>query len=167
MFTLVGLDVRIHAAQLLLDHDQTVVDEVGGVHHDLVLVVDRVCVVDGDQRVDHIFRTGDGDVLERQVDDRGRLARQRGLQVCLETDRHVLQRRLRHLHGRVEILVAVVKRRDHHYSSDGCRDGVVQRHCHRFAGRLVVNHEVGQYHLFRRDRFCPQREGLRLFRIGE
>lgn len=32
--------------------DQTVVDEVGSVHHDLVLIVDRICVVDGDQRVD-------------------------------------------------------------------------------------------------------------------
>ena len=169
VFPLVRLDIRIHIPQFLLDHDQTVVDEVGSVHHDLVLVVDRICVVDGDQRVDHILRTRDGDILKRQVDDRRRLVRQSSLQASLEAERHILQRRFRHLHDRIEILVAVIKRRDHHHPADRRRDRVVQRHLHRLAVRhlLPAEGESGQYHLLSGDRNRLQRKSLCLFRIRE
>ena len=169
VFPLVRLDIRIHIPQFLLDHDQTVVDEVGSVHHDLVLVVDRVRVVDGDQRVDHILRTRDGDILERQVDDRCRLARQSSLQTALKAERCTLQRRFRHLHGRIEILVAVIKRRDHHHPADRRRDRIVQRHLHRLAVRnlLVSEGEAGQHHFLSGNRDRLQRKGLCLFRIRE
>ena len=169
VFPLVRLDIRIHIPQFFLDHDQTVVDEVGSVHHDLVLVVDRIRVVDGDQRVDHILRTRDGDILKRQVDDRRRLVRQSSLQASLEAERHILQRRFRHLHDRIEILVAVIKRRNHHHPADRRRDRVVQRHLHRLAVRhlLSAEGESGQYHLLSGDRNRLQRKSLCLFRIRE
>lgn len=104
-----------------------------------------------------------------QVDDRCRLARQSGLQTALEAERHTLQRRFRHLHGRIEILVAIIERRDHHHPADRRRDRVVQRHLHRLAVRhfLPGEGEAGQHHLFFGNRNRLQRKSLCLFRIRE
>ena len=71
---LVGGDVLVDVAELLLDDAEALVDEHGGAHGDLVLVLDPVLVVDGDQGVEHVLGALGVDVLEREVDDRGVLA---------------------------------------------------------------------------------------------
>ena len=54
---LIVLYLLFHTAQLLLDDDESLVDEVGGVDGHLVLVLDVLFIVDGDNHVEHIGGT--------------------------------------------------------------------------------------------------------------
>ena len=66
---LVGGDAAVHVAQLALYHAQTVGDEVVGGDAHLVLVVQPVLAVDGDDGVEHVLGTLDDHVLVGEVDD--------------------------------------------------------------------------------------------------
>ncbi|CDB10186.1 unknown [Bacteroides sp. CAG:633] len=63
VLALVGGDVFVDIAQFALDDAQTFVDEHGGADGNLVLVFHPVFVVDGDQRVEHVFGTLGADIL--------------------------------------------------------------------------------------------------------
>ena len=91
-------DAGIHATQFLLDNHQTVGDEVRGIDRNAVLVVDSILVIDRNQRIQDIFRTGDRDILQSQVDDGCRLGSQGRLQIGLVFLDHLRHVRLPHLY---------------------------------------------------------------------
>ena len=83
VLALVGRDVLVHDAQLMLYHREALVDEHRGAHGYLVLVLDPVLVVDGYQRVEHVLGPLGAHVLDGEVDDRGL--------VVVEPDHEVLR----------------------------------------------------------------------------
>ena len=83
VLALVGRDVLVHDAQLMLYHREALVDEHRGAHGYLVLVLDPVFVVDGYQRVEHVLGPLGAHVVDGEVDDRGL--------VVVEPDHEVLR----------------------------------------------------------------------------
>ena len=71
VLALVGRDVLVHDAQLMLYHREALVDEHRGAHGYLVLVLDPVLVVDGYQGVEHVLGPLGAHVVDGEVDDRG------------------------------------------------------------------------------------------------
>ena len=72
VFPFIRFDIGIHASQLLLNNDQTFIDEIGCIHRYLVLVVYRILIVNSDQHIQDILRTRDRHILQGQVNDRSR-----------------------------------------------------------------------------------------------
>ena len=71
VLALVGRNVLVHDAQLMLYHREALVDEHRGAHGYLVLVLDPVLVVDGYQGVEHVLGPLGAHVVDGEVDDRG------------------------------------------------------------------------------------------------
>lgn len=67
------LQILLDNAQILLDDDKALVDEVGGVDGNLVLVLDRLLVVDGDNRIQDILCLDWRVILQRQRQNRSLL----------------------------------------------------------------------------------------------
>ena len=141
VLALVGLDVSVHAAKLLLDDGQTLVDEVRRVHRYLVLVVDRVLVVHRDQRVQKVLSAGNRLVLVLQVDDRGRLARKGDRQRGHAAVHNRLARQLLDLDAAPVAVLRVVERGLHHDAADLRRHRVAHGgHRVETGGQLLAAH---------------------------
>ncbi len=71
VLTLVGGDVIVYIAQLVLDDVQSVIDEHGGADGHLVAVFHPALVIHGDEGVEHILGTLDVEVDHREGQDAG------------------------------------------------------------------------------------------------
>ena len=86
------LQLGLHAAQLALDDDEPLVDELGGVHRHLVLVVDGLLVIYVDQRVEHVLGAPGRGVLQREHEDGGLVLLLPDAHAALEPPGHGVQR---------------------------------------------------------------------------
>ena len=108
MFTLILFNIGVHIAQLLFDDNQTLVDEVRGIDRHRVLVIDGILIIHGNQRIDHILRTRNRDILQRQVDDGCRFAGQGCLQVRLIGRSRGFQIGLANMNICTEIFICII-----------------------------------------------------------
>ena len=125
VLALVGRDVLVDVAQLLLDEAETVVDEEGGAHHDLVLVLEPVVVVDRDQHVEEVVGAAFRDVVDGERHHVGVLGRELDAQLCGIGTCGTLDGPVRHVDVVLLIRLEVVG--GHHAElTDGRVDGVAQ-----------------------------------------
>ena len=118
----------LHAAKLPLDDEQALVDELGGVHRHLVLVVDGFLVIHVHQRVQHVLGTQGRAVLQREHEDGRLVLLLPDSHAALEASRHGVQRVLDDvdLAARPRLAPVVGTRHQYPLAADGQR--VVQPH---------------------------------------
>lgn len=143
---LIGRDLAVYGVQFRTDDAQPLVDEVGRVVGDTVLVVDRLVVIAGDERVDDVLRTAGNVVVERNGDGVGLLLDQLDGDSLVVTRGHAAHDLFAHRNRVAEVVVGHVERRRHDEQSARRGDRVVEppRHLDLVDLRILVLVGIGR-----------------------
>lgn len=154
-------NVFIHMSQFAFDHAQAVVDKQGSTDRNLVLVLDPVLVIHGNQGIQHLLRPLDAGIPEAQVDYGGLLVVQGHAQSRGVAGNRRIHRRsgYRQRLGRLLPGEAVLARADNHLAQGGHK-GIIQRPHHGAVQRLAIAGKLRQLHALRTDGLHHERGGF-------
>ena len=119
-------DLGFHFVELLGDFHQAFVDEVGGVDGHLVLVLDALFVVDGDEGVEHVLGTHGGEVTQGGVEHSGIVVGLAHAEVAQELAGGLVDALLTDVDGAAIPFVGVVEGGGNHHDAGRGLDGIAQ-----------------------------------------
>ena len=125
-----GLQVGLHSAELPLDDDETLVDELRGVDGHLVLVVDSLLVVHRYEHIQHIFSTFRRSVLQGQGQDGSLVLLLADTEIAENGCHHRRHRNLGDVYFRILPFRREIVRPGHEDLAAADRHSVIYRHGH-------------------------------------
>ena len=126
VLALVVRNVAIHIAQFLFYQVQALIDKHGSTHHDLVLVLKPVVVVDGNQHIDEIVGSLLGDVLNNEGHDVGVFVGQANTQSGTETACSAFETEMLYMDNVIVCAFLVIIGRFHTNEANGRANSVTQ-----------------------------------------